>query len=310
VRIRSLSQNGTRTRQQEGCRIEIPLSHTTIFGLAHLLGTTGARAEGVQTVEVHRDRGALAAAAAEVVLSTAARSIAERGEFLLCLAGGRTPVDTYRLLASDESIRQLRWERTHVFFGDERCVPPEDDASNYGMAWKTLLTRLRRLPRDHIHRIEGEIAPLSAARAYQAELRSRLGVARSGGPKGGFDLLLLGMGTDGHTASLFPFSKDEPDRWVSASRHPVDGSWRVTLTPTVLNAAQSVRILVAGRDKSQRLAEVLRSPPRPAALPVQRIHPTGDLRWMVDAAAAEMILATRPVGPVGRETEMEVEVLT
>ncbi len=233
-------------------------------------------------------------AAAEAAVSSACRTLTNQDSFLLCLAGGHTPEDTYRVLASEALARQIPWARTHVFFGDERCVPPEDEASNYRMARSTLLGQLPRLRSDNVHRIAGELEPQSAARAYQAELAKLLGVSSSGGPRRGFDFLFLGMGSDGHTASLFPYSRDDPEEWVSARRHPTDGSWRVTLTPAVLNAARVVRVLVAGSGKSQRLAEVLAAPSRPDALPIQRIRAADELRFMVDRAAAEVVSTARP----------------
>jgi 6-phosphogluconolactonase len=254
----------------------------------------GVMASEVIHVDVYENPESLAAAVAEAVVHAATRAIAQEGTFLLCLTGGRTPVTAYRMLATPELAGQIGWANTHVFFGDERCVPPEHESSNFRMARQTLLGQLPHLPDEHIHRIRGEVDPESAAQAYQTTLRSVLGTSSTGGPARGFDLLLLGMGADGHTASLFPFSEDDPHQWVSARRHPADGGWRVTLTPLVLNASRSVRFLVCGADKSSRLTEAVTPPFRPNALPVQRIRPAGDLSWMVDRAAAGVLLAAGP----------------
>jgi 6-phosphogluconolactonase len=255
-------------------------------------------------VDVYENPRLLAAAVAETVVRAATRAVVQEGSFLLCLTGGRTPVTAYELLATANLAGQISWVNTHVFFGDERCVPPDHESSNFRMAQQTLLGRLPHLPDDHVHRIRGEVDPESAAQAYQATLRSVLGTSITGQPARSFDLLLLGMGADGHTASLFPFSEDDPHEWVSARRHPTDGSWRVTLTPFVLNTSRSVRFLVCGADKSSRLAEALTRPLRPSALPVQRIRPAGDLGWMVDRAAAGALLAA---GRTEYAPEVEVQ---
>jgi 6-phosphogluconolactonase len=169
----------------------------------------------------------------------------------------------------------------HIFWGDERCVPPDRPQSNYRMANETLLSRVP-LPAENIHRIRGEDEPKLAAAAYEELLRGFL--------RGeSLDLVLLGMGDNGHTASLFPGlpGVTETVRWVLAQYVEVVSMWRVTMTPVVINAARHVRFLVAGAEKADRLRDVLEGPAQLEVLPSQAIQPTrGELRWLVDAAAA------------------------
>jgi len=201
---------------------------------------------------------------------------------VVALSGGSTPRATYTLLASDEFAARVDWPRVHVLWGDERCVPPDHPESNYRMARETLLDKIP-IPAENVYRIRGELPPDQAATAYQAELEAILGTI------GRFDLILLGMGEDGHTASLFPGTAaiHEQTRWVVA--HYVDklSAWRVTLTPVVINAAARVTFLVSGAGKAERLREVLDGPHQPDVLPAQIVRPTGGrLLWLADAAAA------------------------
>lgn len=251
--------------------------------------STRGTSQRVVHVDVYRDPAAVAQACAEDVAAAAEGAIAEHGRFLWCLAGGETPKATYALLAKEPFVGRIDWRRVHVFFGDERAVPPDHEASNYGMLQQALL-RAVALPAQQVHRIAGEHEPGRAAAEYERMLRQMLGASECGRPAAGFDLLLLGMGSDGHTASLFPRSKDETDAWVSARQHPSDGSWRVTLTPRVLNVAHETGFIVTGSSKAARLFEVLTGPERPTALPAQRVRPTGALRWTLDGAAARRLL--------------------
>ncbi|MCA9322328.1 MAG: 6-phosphogluconolactonase, partial [Planctomycetes bacterium] len=173
-----------------------------------------------------------------------------------------------------------------VCFGDERCVAPDAPESNYGMVSRALFDHVP-LPAQQIHRITTELSPRMAADDYEARLKSLLGVAPSGAPLRRFDLVLLGLGTDGHTASLFPGSADEPGRWVSPRM--VSSSWRITLTPLALNAADSVFFLVKGPEKAEPLAQVSSAPSDPMLLPAQRIVPSGTLTWLVDQDAASRL---------------------
>lgn len=232
-------------------------------------------------VDVLPDRTGLMRAAAEEFVNVAGRAQAARGRFSVALSGGSTPAALYTLLATEDFARRVDWSRVHVFWGDERCVPPDHPQSNYRMARETLLSRVP-LQAGNMYRIRGEDDPKQAAAAYEGLLRQFLG-------GGSFDLVLLGMGDNGHTASLFPGlpGVTEPVRWVLAQYVEVVSMWRVTLTPVVINAAHHVTFLVAGSEKADRLRDVLQGPAQVEVLPSQAIQPTrGELRWLVDAAAA------------------------
>jgi 6-phosphogluconolactonase len=260
----------------------------------------------VEHVDVYPDREALARGVAETVVSAAAEAIERYGRFLLCLAGGETPRRAYELLATDGLAERIDWGRVYVFFGDERCVPPSHERSNYRMARAALLAHVP-LPEGRIHRIAGgERDPERAALDYARILEATLGRSPDGDPLHGFDLLLLGMGEDGHTASLFPGSVDERGTWVDARRHPGDGGWRITLTPAVLDASASVRFLVAGSGKAARLVDVLAGPWRPDDLPVQRILPAGEAAWMIDHEAAAELRRDHPRADGAPHLEVEV----
>ena len=234
-------------------------------------------------LQVFEDAHELARRAAEALVEIAGDACRERGRFVWCVSGGQTPRALYETLASPALASRIDWNRTHIAFGDERCVAADDPASNYRMLRETLLQHVA-IPQAQVHRIATERLPPSAAVAYQATLQDLLGTSASGAPREPFDLVLLGLGADGHTASLFPNSVDEAATWVSARE--AQPLWRVTLTPLVLNATRSAWFLVSGADKAERLAEVLQGPTRPLALPAQRIAPQGSLCWWVDRAAA------------------------
>jgi 6-phosphogluconolactonase len=237
-------------------------------------------------VECFSDRGEMLRVEAERVVARAIDAVARRGCFLFCLAGGDTPKPLYEFLASAPFARRIEWPRVHVFWGDERCVPPDQPASNYRMAREALLDHVP-LPPTNIHRIRGEDEPSEAAAAYEELLGGFFG-SHGTSATTSFDLLLLGMGADGHTASLFPggAAAQETRRWVVASPGPQPESWRISLTPVLLNAAENVTFLVSGANKAERLKDVLEGGP-PDVLPAQLIRPThGGLHWMIDAAAA------------------------
>jgi 6-phosphogluconolactonase len=242
-------------------------------------------------VDVLPDAAALANAAAERFVESAERSIAASGRFVVALSGGSTPRRTYEQLALDEFASRVRWSQVHVIWGDERCVPPTDANSNYHMARETLLLHVP-IPNANIHRIRGEGDPASAAVAYEAELRSLL--QTPAGPPSvvagrRIDLVLLGLGDNGHTASLFPESAAASGkvRWVMADEVDASPRLRITLTAPVLNAAAELMFLVSGAEKADVLARVLDGPRRPLELPAQLIVPEqGRVRWIVDTAAA------------------------
>jgi 6-phosphogluconolactonase len=238
--------------------------------------------EPQQLVERFDDPAAMMRAAAERIVEQASAAITARGRFLFVLSGGKTPRSLYELLATRPYATRIDWPSVHIFWGDERCVPPEDPASNYRMAREALLDHVS-LPPANIHRIHGEDNPEAAASHYEHLLRSHVDPRDQT-----FDLVLLGMGTDGHTASLFPGTPAaaELERWVVATRGPEREGWRVTLTRPALTAASNVTFLVSGADKAERLREVLEDHPA-SPLPAQLIHPKrGALHWMIDASAA------------------------
>jgi 6-phosphogluconolactonase len=246
----------------------------------------------MREVEIFPDRDALARAAARRIVAFAQEAVAARGRFSLALAGGETPRPLYQRLAEPPLAAQIDWSRAHVFFGDERCVPPDHPESNYRMAREALLDRVD-IPASSVHRIAGEGDPHDAARAYEHTLRAFFGTAE-GPPRRSFDILLLGMGDDGHTASLFPGTPPvaETRRWVMPNEIARD-LWRVTLTPVVLNAASAIVFVVAGASKADGLELVLGAGEHAAMLPAARIRPThGALYWMVDVAAAAKLRRT------------------
>jgi 6-phosphogluconolactonase len=237
-------------------------------------------------VECFSDRGEMVRMEAERIVARARDSIGQRARFLLCLAGGSTPKPLYELLATPPFATRIDWPRVHVFWGDERCVPPDHPESNYRMAREALLDHVQ-LPGTNVHRIRGEDEPSKAAAAYEELLATFFG-SREILPQASFDLVLLGMGADGHTASLFPGSAAarETRRWVVAIPGPQPGHWRVSLTPVLLNTAEDVTFLVSGANKADRLKDVLEDR-GPDLLPAQLIRPThGALLWVVDTAAA------------------------
>jgi 6-phosphogluconolactonase len=249
-----------------------------------------AAASVARRVTILPDRDAVATAAAEHFVTAAASAMKQHGRFLVALSGGSTPRAMYARLASAEFASRIDWSRVHVFWGDERCVPPDHPESNYRMARETLLDRVS-LPSAQVHRMRGEDEPLVAAAAYERELRQTF----LPGEEARFDLVLLGMGDNGHTASLFPglSAVREDTRWVVAEHVAKVGMWRVTLTPVALNAAAQVLFMVTGKEKSAMLARVLDGPRMPETLPSQAIAPVdGVVTWLLDAAAAERTLSS------------------
>jgi len=234
-------------------------------------------------VTVAADAEALAALAAAEIGRAAARAAQARGLAALALAGGTTPRRTYQLLAEPGGHEGVPWERVLFFFGDERCLPPDHPDSNWRMARQALLARVP-IPAANVFRMAGEAEdPERAATAYQAELVELLGPA----PR--LDLALLGMGVDGHVASLFPRSPAlaEERRLVCAAPGPRPGERRLTLTLPALNAARAVLFLITGEEKAGLVAEVLAG--GRTELPVARVRPGGEVHWLLDRAAASRI---------------------
>ena len=234
-------------------------------------------------VRVHEDVGELAAAAARLFVEEAKRAIAESGRFSVALAGGSTPKATYETLASGyASPSDVDWSKVHIFFGDERTVGPDHEDSNYRMAQGALLSRV---PVGSVHRMQGELAPSEAASLYEEELKSFF----DGPPR--LDLVMLGIGGDGHTASLFPRTPalDTKDRW--AVENPVEalGTTRLTLTAPSINASRRVVFLVAGEGKAEALREILEGEADPHDYPAKLVRPADGPTWMVDRAAAGLL---------------------
>ena len=235
-------------------------------------------------ITVFPDQAHFIAGAAEFMAAQAVEAIAARGRWTAALAGGGTPRPIYARLAEAGLAQGIDWTRVHFFFGDERCVPPDDPRSNYHMAREALLAHLP-LPAANIHRIAGEEDPALAALAYELEIQRFFRSAAAPA----FDLICLGMGDNGHTASLFPgtASLRERERLVVPQYVEVMQSWRVTMTAPLINAARHVAFFVEGAGKAAMLQRVLAGPYDPDVLPAQLIQPTvGQLHWLMDAAAA------------------------
>jgi 6-phosphogluconolactonase len=244
-------------------------------------------------LRIYADDGAVAQALAEYFVATGERAIAERGRFSVALSGGDTPRAAYELLAADPLRENLPWSDVFIYFGDERCVPPDDERSNYRMAREAFLDAVR-IPTANIARMRGEIDPGQATNEYASILRADLGST----PR--LDLVMLGLGEDGHTASLFPGIAQEIEEHslVEAAYAQSQAMWRVTITPNVINAARRVVFAVEGAQKASALAAVYEGPRDPMTYPAQLVQPrSGELTWLVDEAAAALLRA------VGRELE-------
>jgi 6-phosphogluconolactonase len=226
----------------------------------------------------------VAHAAADRFVDLAAERITARGRFSVALAGGSTPKRAYELLASEDYRSRVLWSKVHIFFGDERCVPPENAESNYRMANQAMFSQLP-IPPQNIHRMIGEGDPATSARLYEDELQSFF----EGASWPRLDLVFLGMGDDGHSASLFPGSAalKEERAWVVSNWVEKFKTFRITLTAPAINHAAHIVFLVTGESKAQRLADVVRGPRDPERLPSQLIQPLdGSLEWLVDKGAA------------------------
>lgn len=241
-------------------------------------------ASGRGDLRIYESRQAVAAAVADLFAAAARDAIRDRGRFFVALAGGKTPRAAYELLAAQKR-NAIDWQHVHAYFGDERCVPPESDDSNYKMAFDAFLSKVA-IPAHNVHRMHGEEQPERAARAYAQLLIESMGEA----PR--FDLMLLGMGEDGHTASLFPGTdpRTDEEQLVRAVFVEKYGVHRLTVTPAVINNARRVAIAVEGAAKSAALRAVREGPYDPVRFPVQIVNPgDGELTWLADKAAAEQL---------------------
>ncbi|MGI4756707.1 MAG: 6-phosphogluconolactonase [Janthinobacterium lividum] len=245
----------------------------------------------------------VAQAAAEVFTKYAQEAAETRGVARIAISGGTTPKRMFALLAAEPLLSQVPWNKLHLYWVDERCVAPDDADSNYRMTREQLLSKVP-LPESNIFRMEGELDPHEAASRYEAVLRNSFKLEGAQAPA--FDLILLGMGDDGHTASLFPHSAaiDELGRLVVANEVENKNPWRITLTWPVINHGRSVIFLIEGAGKADRLHEVLLGDYEPERLPSQLIRPqSGKLHLLLDAEAA------RRLPKVGMQGEAETGVL-
>ena len=242
------------------------------------------------TIAVFQNQDDLIKRAGDFVVAMAKEAMGQNGRFLMALSGGSTPTALFQLLATPAYARQIEWHHTHLFWGDERLVPPDDPGSNYKLALDTLLNYVP-IPGENIHRAKGE---LSAEEAVADSTQQLQQIASPGHTFPQLDLALMGLGSDGHTASLFPgaIPAAESSQPVMAVIADYDGrpAQRLTLTPLVFNAAHHLLFLATGAEKATALAAVLTNQDSPEKWPAQRIQPTnGTVTWLVDEAAAQKL---------------------
>jgi 6-phosphogluconolactonase len=243
-------------------------------------------------VEIADDPGRLARQMVQLFVSAALDAIRSHGRFCVAVSGGQTPKRFFELLAVTPKAKSLAWRRVHVFWADERHVPPDSPHSNYKLAADTFLGRVD-LPPGNVHRVPTEYEDIRvAARAYERTIREVFHLDDGEAPE--FDLIVLGMGVDGHTASLLPNSRIvfDADNLVGAVYVPDGGFNRVTLTPAVLLAAKCVAVMVSGRDKARTLKEVLTGEPDEARYPIHVLWPAmNKIVWLVDLDAASLMIS-------------------
>jgi 6-phosphogluconolactonase len=228
--------------------------------------------------KVMADAASLITAAAEQFISVARSAIAKRGVFYVALAGGSTPKGLYQMLATSPYTTQIDWARVHLFFGDERCVLPTHDDSNFKMASEAMIDAIS-IPEINVHRMPTELEPAQVATTYAATMVEVMGDQP-------MDLMLLGLGPDGHIASLFPETPalEVTDTLTTALYVEKFDSWRVTMTYSVINTARKVIVFIAGEAKAEIVKKITTEAVK--GLPVQRIAPSGDYYWYMDTAAA------------------------
>lgn len=245
-----------------------------------------------RTVHVLADLDAVTRAAADLFVTLSEQAREAGGTFRVALSGGSTPRHFHQLLASPQYRERIPWSHVVFFWGDERFVPPDNAESNYRMARETLLSHVP-IVESQVHRVPTEVAdPAAVAAQYEEEIERVFGLTQGQQPR--FDLILLGMGPDGHTASLFPHTAalSAHDRIVVANPVTKLNTFRITLTAPAINNAAAVAFLVAGTDKADALAQVLAGPRNPEEYPSQLIAPAnGTLTWLVDQAAAAKLPA-------------------
>lgn len=243
-------------------------------------------------INVYQDTAALEQNAAEEIASVLTGAIKDRGACFVALSGGETPRQIYRRLGREPLKDKVDWTRVHLFFSDERSVPPNDSQSNYGMVERSLLTWIN-IPRENVHRMKGEIEPSLAAAEYEKEVKNAFGQQPTR-----FDLVLLGMGEDGHVASMFPHTGvlDEKTALVCPNKNPDQNIQRVTLTFPIINDAREILFLVSGKRKASIVQRVLGTIKPTNDIPATMVRPvSGVLRWMIDKEAASQIDPTTGV---------------
>ena len=240
----------------------------------------------MKAIKIFPDLESWTQEAVAIFFNIARESLKKREIFSAALSGGGTPKPVYREIGNIGNAKQFSWSDVHLFFGDERHVPPEHDKSNFKMVKEALLDQIS-IPEGNVHRVPAEMEARMAAFSYEEVLR---GIFDGEQPR--FDLVFLGMGEDGHTASLFPHSAglNEEDRWFIANFSPEKEEWRLTLTKNAINAARNIVVLVRGRSKAKMIANVLTGPVQPEDKPIQLISPVdGNLIWILDREAAQML---------------------
>lgn len=242
-----------------------------------------------RSIEVCSDLPALGQAVARRWRELAIQAVKDSGQFHVALSGGTTPMHLYKQLIAPDMLKAMPWNSTHVYFGDERCVPPDSEDSNFRMANETLFQHVP-IPQQHIHRIEAEnSAPELCAIRYENSLEENLPCTAQG--RKYLDLILLGLGPDGHIASLFPDTDilHEQVKMVAAVYVEKLQSWRVSMTFTTLALARHIIILVAGKDKADIIAQVLGNKPHNREFPVEMLNDCATIEWYLDATAASLL---------------------
>lgn len=241
-------------------------------------------------IRIFNDYESLSRGAAAVVVDLADQAIEARGRFSIALSGGHTPKRTYEILASEPLRKNVNWESVQVFWGDERCVPPDDPRNNARIAWETFLASVP-IPKGQIHPVQSDLPPAKAAARYESELKSFFGEHPPV-----FDLILLGLGENAHTASLFPHTPvlNEKNSWAAEVYITALDMYRVTLTAPLINQAREVVFLVSGAEKAPALQNVLEGAYHPHDYPAQLIRPNGaHPTWLVDKAAAHKLVTLK-----------------
>ena len=239
-----------------------------------------------KNIHAYPNKEKLVAATTELAANCIEQAIKQNGLCNMALSGGNTPGGIFSLLASNPYRDRLDWSRLHLFWGDERMVPPEHQDSNFRLVQETLLDHIK-IPDENVHRMRGEVTPEEAAAEYAELLHNHFEVSPPC-----FDLMLLGLGADGHTASLFPGTDavEECERHVVAVFVPKLDAWRVTLTLPVLNAARKTLFLVSGKSKSEMVQRIMSNKQSAKEIPATMVNPqNGELHWMLDSDAMVLI---------------------